>query len=74
MWIDSHCHLNDEAYLADLDNVLDNMLIHDVRKAMLISLNLDDLNKARNINKEGIIFKKALVFFLLILMNLIKIK
>ena len=63
MWIDSHCHLNDEAYLEDLNNVLDNMLIHDVRKAMLISLNLDDLNKARNINKEGIIFKRSIGVF-----------
>lgn len=63
MWIDSHCHLNDEAYYEDLDVVLDNMANNDVRKAMLISLNLNDLNLARKINHKDIIFKRSIAVF-----------
>lgn len=63
MWIDSHCHLNDEAYKDDLDIVLKNMYDNDILKAMLISLNLNELNIARNINYKNIEFKKSIGVF-----------
>ena len=36
-WLDSHCHINDEAFKDDIDTVLRNMVDNDVTKAMLIS-------------------------------------
>ena len=63
MWIDSHCHLNDEAYNNDLNEVLNNMVENDVRKAMLISLSLEELNIARNIHHPDITFKKSIGVF-----------
>ena len=59
-WLDSHCHINDEAFKQDLDLVLDNMLNNDVRKAMIISSYLDDYRYGLKIKKEGIEFKHAL--------------
>ena len=63
MLIDSHCHLNDEAFNEDLDVVLDNMVEHHINKAMIVSLNKEDLNKALNIKKEGIDFKYSIGVF-----------
>ena len=59
-YLDSHCHLNDEAYDADLEEVLDRMLKNNVRKAMIICVSLDDYKKTLGIVKEGIEFKKAI--------------
>ena len=56
MWIDSHCHINDKAFDEDLNEVLERMVEADVRKAMIVSLNMDDLKKSRQIKKEGIDF------------------
>ena len=59
-YLDSHCHLNDEAYNDDLDEVLNRMLENKVTKAMIVSVSLNDYKKTLNIKKEGIEFKKAL--------------
>lgn len=59
-WVDSHCHLNDQAYKEDLDDVLNNMLNNDVNKAMIISSYIDDFYYGLNIKKEGIEFKHSL--------------
>ncbi len=59
-YLDSHCHINDESYLEDLDEVLDRMLINKVTKAMLVCVSLDDYRRSLNIKKEGIEFKKAI--------------
>ncbi len=56
MWIDSHCHINDKAFDEDLDEVLERMVKADVRKAMIVSLNKPELEKARTIRKQGIDF------------------
>ncbi|MBQ1508474.1 MAG: TatD family hydrolase, partial [Erysipelotrichaceae bacterium] len=56
MWIDSHCHINDKAFDEDRDEVLDRMVKADVRKAMIVSLNKPELEKARTIRKQGIDF------------------
>ncbi len=59
-YLDSHCHINDESYLQDLDEVLDRMLTNKVTKAMLVCVSLDDYQRTLNIKKEGIEFKKAI--------------
>ena len=59
-YLDSHCHINDESYLEDLDEVLDKMLLNKVNKAMLVCVSLDDYQRTLNIKKEGIEFKKAI--------------
>lgn len=59
-YLDSHCHINDEAFLDDLDEVLDRMLINKVTKAMIVCVSLDDYSRTLNIKKDGIEFKKAI--------------
>lgn len=59
-YLDSHCHINDESYLDDLDTVLDRMLVNKVTKAMLVCVSLDDYKRSLSIKKEGITFKKAI--------------
>ena len=45
-WLDSHCHINDEAFRDDLDDVLNRMIEADVTKAMIISSYLNDYDFA----------------------------
>ena len=59
-YLDSHCHINDESYLEDLDSVLDRMVENKVSKAMLVCVSLDDYKRSLNIKKEGVEFKKAI--------------
>ncbi len=59
-WLDSHCHINDEAFRDDLDDVLNRMIEADVTKAMIISSYLDDYDFALRITKFGISFKHSL--------------
>ena len=59
-YLDSHCHINGEEYLEDLDAVLDRMIENKVTKAMLVCVSLDDYKRSLNIKKEGIEFKKAI--------------
>lgn len=59
-YLDSHCHINDQAYKDDLNEVLDRMLENKVTKAMIVCVLLDDYKRTLNIKKEGIKFKKAI--------------
>lgn len=59
-WLDSHCHINDEAFRDDLDAVLDNMARNEVLKAMIISSYIDDFDFALNISHPQISFKRSL--------------
>lgn len=59
-YLDSHCHINDEAFKDDLEEVLDRMLINKVTKAMIVCVLLEDYDRTLNIKKEGIEFKKAI--------------
>ena len=59
-YLDSHCHINDEAFDEDLDAVLNRMIENKVTKAMIVSVSLNDYKKTLGIKKEGIEFKKAL--------------
>ena len=59
-WTDSHCHINDEAFKDDLDDVLNNMLVNDVKQAMIISSYIKDFYYGLDIKKDGIDFKHSL--------------
>ncbi len=59
-WLDSHCHINDEAFRDDLDQVLENMVRNDVRKAMIVSSYIEDYEYALKIRDERICFKRSL--------------
>lgn len=59
-WIDSHCHINDEAFKDDLDVVLNNMVESDVREAMIISSYIDDYYYGLKISHPEIQFKHSL--------------
>ena len=62
-YLDSHTHLNDEAYDNDLNEVLDRMVQRNVTRAMLINLSFDDYQKTLNIKHDNIEFKKAIGVF-----------
>ena len=59
-YLDSHCHINDEAYAEDLDEVLNRMIENRVTRAMIICVSLDDHKRTLKIKKEGIEFRKAI--------------
>ena len=59
-YLDSHCHINGQEYYEDLDNVLENMVFSDVKKAMIISLNPEEYQRALSIKHEKIDFKYAI--------------
>lgn len=59
-WLDSHCHINDEQFKDDLDNVLNNMVNNDVTKAMIISSYIEDFYYGLNIKHPKIDFKHSL--------------
>ena len=59
-YLDSHCHITDEAFKDDLDEVLNRMLERKVTQAMIVCVSLEDYSLASNIKKEGIKFKKAI--------------
>ena len=59
-YLDSHCHINGEEFINDIDEVLDRMLQSRVTKAMLVAVSLDDYKRTLTIQKEGIEFKKAI--------------
>ena len=60
MWIDSHCHINDEAFDEDREDVLKRMKENGVLKAMIVSLNKEELEKTRKIEYEGLTFKRSI--------------
>lgn len=59
-WLDSHCHINDEAFKDDLDIVLQNMVDNDVLEAMIISSYIDDYKYGLTIHHDKIKFKHSL--------------
>ncbi len=59
-WLDSHCHINDETFRSDLQEVLDRMAENDVTKAMIISSYLEDYDFALKIRDDRIAFKRSL--------------
>ena len=59
-WLDSHCHINDEAFKDDIDTVLRNMVDNDVTKAMLISSYIDDYEYGFSISHPKISLKHSL--------------
>ena len=59
-WLDSHCHINDKAFKDDLDVVLNNMVLNDVTKAMIVSSYLDDYDYALKIKHNQLSFKHSL--------------
>ena len=59
-WLDSHCHINDEAFYEDLDQVLERMVQNDVKKAMIISSYIKDYRIALKISHPEIAFKYSL--------------
>ncbi|MBR2787885.1 MAG: TatD family hydrolase [Erysipelotrichaceae bacterium] len=59
-WLDSHCHINDEAFKDDIDDVLRRMIDNDVTKAMLISSYIEDYEYGFTIGHPGIELKHSL--------------
>ena len=59
-WLDSHCHINDEAFKDDIDAVLQNMVENDVTKAMLISSYIEDYECGFKISHPQIQLKHSL--------------
>ena len=59
-YLDSHCHINDEAFKQDLNDVLNRMAFNNVSKAMIISNYIDDYNYALTIKHPNISFKHSL--------------
>ena len=55
-YLDSHCHINGEEFFEDIDVVLNNMVLSDVKKAMIISLNPKEYQRAMTINHKNIVF------------------
>ena len=59
-WLDSHCHINDQAFKDDLNDVLNNMVKNDVTKAMIISSYIEDYKYGLTISNPNISFKHSL--------------
>lgn len=59
-WLDSHSHINDDDFNEDLNEVLDKMVLNDVNRCMIVSLNVASYLKAKEIKDERIEFKKAI--------------
>ncbi|MDO4198286.1 MAG: TatD family hydrolase [Erysipelotrichaceae bacterium] len=59
MWLDSHCHINDEAYNDDRNEVLQRMVNNGVSKAMIVSLNEEEYIFSKTIKYDGISLKNS---------------
>lgn len=59
-WLDSHCHLNDEAFDEDINEVLNLMVEKDVTRCMLVSCNVKDYLKGLKIHHDKIEIKRAI--------------
>lgn len=59
-WLDSHCHINGQEYYEDLDSVLSNMVLSDVSKCMIVSLNTDEFDYSLKISHPDIEFKRSI--------------
>jgi TatD DNase family protein len=52
MLIDSHSHLNDIAFDNDLENVIENMLNNDVKKALVVGYNKDTILRSEKLSSK----------------------
>lgn len=59
-WLDSHCHINDEAFNEDLDAVLNMMVENNVTRCMLVSCNVKDYLKGLEISHKDIEIKRSI--------------
>ena len=59
-WLDSHSHINDDDFNEDLKEVLGKMVLNDVNRCMIVSLNVASYLKAKEIKDERIEFKRAI--------------
>jgi len=59
-WLDSHCHLNDDDFNDDINDVLDKMVEADVKRIMLVSVNPQSYLKGLSINDERLEIKRSL--------------
>ena len=59
-WLDSHSHINDDDFNEDLKEILDKMILNDVNRCMIVSLNVASYLKAKEIKDERIEFKRAI--------------
>lgn len=59
-WLDSHCHINDDAYEDDINETLERMSDLNVKKCMLVSCSVKDYLKGLNINHSDIQIKRAI--------------
>ena len=59
-WLDSHCHLNDDAFDDDINDVLNRMVQDGVTRCMLVSCSVADYLKGLKINNPNIQIKRAL--------------
>lgn len=62
-WLDSHCHLNDEAFDEDLNDTLKRMIDNDVKRCMLVSCTPFDYERGLKINHPEIEIKRAIGIF-----------
>ena len=62
-WLDSHCHINDEAYDNDLKETLDRMVENNVTRVMLVSTKPSEYLKGLKIVDERIEIKRAIGIF-----------
>lgn len=59
-WLDSHCHLNDEAFDEDINETLNRMVENDVKRCMLVSTTVKEYLKGLNISHKDIEIKRSL--------------
>ena len=59
-YLDSHCHINDEKFNNDLDEVLKRMVDNNVLKCMIVSVNPKEYIKTLSIKNDQIEIKKAI--------------
>lgn len=59
-YLDSHCHIVDEAFDDDRQEVIDRMFERNVTRAMIVCVSLEDYDKALKIKSDKVCFKKAI--------------
>lgn len=62
-YVDSHCHINDEQFDNDLDQVLNRMVETGVLKCMIVCVTLKDFTKTLSIKSDKIRIKKSIGIF-----------
>ena len=62
-YIDSHCHINDEIYDNDLNDVIKRMEDNNIKKIMLVSVTPFEYEKGLNITSNNIEIKRSIGVF-----------